>query len=184
MIEQWKSGGKMEQLIMRWKNDGTEALPMQIPQGCQVVNFLQLENAMEKWLDIVQYGLSGGKKDAAYYQKMMTSRPLYSEDKCFFILENGHAIATLTVICDYEKSEGYVHMVACHESARGKGYGTLLNRIAEFTLKKEGMKTAYLTTDDWRIPAIKSYLRIGFEPDLSTEDFRERWGKIYAQIGR
>ena len=73
-------------------------------------------------------------------------------------------------------------MVACRETARGKGYGMLLNRIAEYTLKKENMKTAYLTTDDWRIPAIKGYLKIGFAPDLSTEEFRERWEKIYAQI--
>ena len=113
----------------------------------------------------------------------MTCREGYEEDKCFFILENENAVATVTVICDYEKKEGYVHMVACHEAARGKGYGTLLNLIAEYTLKKEGMQTAYLTTDDWRIPAIKSYLRIGFEPDLSTDDFRERWNKIFARLG-
>ncbi len=74
-------------------------------------------------------------------------------------------------------------MVACHEAARGKGYGTLLNQIAVAVLKKEGMSTAYLTTDDWRIPAIKSYLRAGFIPDLSTDDFQNRWASILAQIG-
>jgi hypothetical protein len=44
------------------------------------------------------------------------------------------------------------------------------------------MQTAFLTTDDWRIPAIKSYIRAGFIPDLSTEDFKARWEKIYAII--
>lgn len=174
----------MEQLIMRWKNDGQAAKPIQVPQGCQIVNFLQLDNALDHWLNIVQYGLSNGKKGAAYYHDMMTVRPLYKEDKCFFILENGNPVATLTVICDYENKEGYVHMVACLELFRGKGYGSLLNQIAEFTLKEEGMETAYLTTDDWRIPAIKSYLRIGFTPDLSTEDFQRRWESLYAQLGR
>ena len=173
----------MAQLIMRWRNDGIEAVFPQTVENCQIVSFQQLENAMEQWLEIVQYGLSEGKKDADFYQKTMTALPLYREDKCFFVLENGQAVATLTVICDYEKKEGYIHMVACHASARGKGYGTLLNRIAEYTLKREGMNTAYLTTDDWRIPAIKSYLRIGFLPDLSTEDFQERWTKIYKQLG-
>jgi mycothiol synthase len=167
---------------MRWKNDGREAEPVQAPESCQIVNFLQLENAMEQWLDIVQYGLSDGKQDGAYYHKVMTAHTLYREDKCFFILENEKAVATLTVICDYEKKEGYVHMVACREDARGKGFGTILNRIAERTLKEEGMETAYLTTDDWRIPAIKSYLRIGFYPDLSTQDFKERWERIYEVI--
>lgn len=172
----------MGQLIMRWKNDGREAEPVQTPENCRIVNFLQLENAMEQWLDIVQYGLSDGRQDGAYYHNAMTARSLYREDKCFFILENGNAVATVTVICDYENREGYIHMVACRESARGKGYGTLLNRIAEFTLKKEGMERAWLTTDDWRIPAIRSYLRAGFAPDLSTEDFQQRWSNIFAQL--
>lgn len=172
----------MEQLIMRWKNDGREAEAIQVPKGCQIVNFLQLEQAIEQWLDIVQYGLSEGKQDAAFYHGTMTALPMYREDKCFFVLEDRRAVATATVICDYHKREGYVHMVACRESARGKGYGTLLNRIVNATLRQEGMETAYLTTDDWRIPAIKSYLRIGFEPDLSTEDFRERWARIFEKI--
>ena len=173
----------MEQLIMHWKNDGKPAAELQIPENCRIVNFTEIENAMDKWLDIVQYGLSEGKKDAEFYNAAMTSRPNYEEDKCFFILENGEAVATLTVICDYDKKEGYIHMVACHEAARGKGYGTLLNNVSLHTLKKEGMETAYLTTDDWRIPAIKSYLRAGFTPDLSTEGFKERWDKIFEKIG-
>ena len=130
----------------------------------------------------MQYGLSKGKQDAEYFHSRMTSRPLFKEDKCFFIVENNKAVATLTVICDYEIKLGYIHMVACHEKARGKGYGTLLNQVALATLKNEGMKIAYLTTDDFRIPAIKSYLRAGFMPDCSTESFAMRWNKIFEQI--
>lgn len=174
----------MEQLIMRWNNDGNGVNLPKVPENCRIVSFCELDNAMDKWLDIVQYGLSKGRMGEKYYHDTMTSLQLYRDDKCFFILEGERAVATLTVVCDYETKEGYIHMVACHENFRGKGYGTLLNRVAEYTLKKEGMQTAYLTTDDWRIPAIKSYLRIGFYPDLSTEDFCDRWKKIYAEIGR
>ena len=175
---------KMAQLIMRWKNDGIAVAPVEAPENCRIANFAELDGAMDKWLDIVQYGLSAGRCNEEYYHSTMTKRPLYRDDKCFFILENEEAVATLTVIYNYETKEGYIHMVACKECARGKGYGTLLNRVGEYTLKKEGMETAYLTTDDWRIPAIKSYLRAGFLPDLSTDDFKERWKKIYEQIGR
>ena len=69
-------------------------------------------------------------------------------------------------------------MVACKEDFRGKGYGTLLNVVALQTLKNEGMQSAYLTTDNWRIPAIKSCLQVGFHPDLSTDDFKQRWDAI------
>lgn len=172
----------MPQLRMYWKNDGQKVADVEAPAGCRIVNFTELDDAMDKWLDIVQYGLSKGKQDAAFYRGVMTSNATYSEDRCFFVLENERAVATLAVLCNYETKEGYIHMVACREDSRGKGYGTLLNRVAEYTLKKEGMETAHLTTDDWRIPAIKSYLRAGFEPDLTTDDFKERWEKIYAII--
>jgi mycothiol synthase len=174
----------MQQLIMRWKNDGKLVPDLQIPENCRITNFTELDNAVDKWLDIIQYGLSNGRKDEAAYISMMLSQANYEENKCFFILEKEKAVATLTVICDYDKKEGHIHMVACQEAARGKGYGTLLNNMALHTLKTEGMQTAYLITDDWRIPAIKSYLRAGFEPDTSTEDFKERWNKIFEEIGK
>ena len=47
-----------------------------------------------------------------------------------------------------------------------------------------GFETAYLTTDDYRIPAIKCYLRAGFEPEMTEDDHPERWEKIFAAIGR
>lgn len=75
-------------------------------------------------------------------------------------------------------------MVACREEYRGRGIGTYMNALSVWLLKTHGMKTAYLTTDDWRIPAIKSYLRAGFTPDLSTDDFRARWEKILSGIGK
>ena len=173
----------MEQLIMRWKNDGREEPPFQMPAHCRMVDFTQLEGAMDHWLDIVQYGLSVGRKDEDYYQKMMYSYAHYEESKCFFLLEQEKAMATITVICDGEKKEGYIHMVACREEARGKGYGTLLSKWAVAVLKKEGMETAYLTTDDWRIAAIKTYLKAGFYPDTSTEDFVARWDEVKKRIG-
>lgn len=172
----------MPQLKMNWRDDGGEPAPIQTPEGCKVVSFAELENAVNKWLDIVRYGLSEGRQDEDFYRKVMTANRNYREEHCFFVLEGERAVATLAVLCDYEKKEGYIHMVACREDSRGKGYGTLLNRVAVRTLKREGMETACLTTDDWRIPAIKSYLRAGFLPDLSTEDFRTRWERIYAFI--
>ena len=168
---------------MRWKNDGTNATELTIPENCSIVSFPHLDNALDKWLDIIQYGLTEGLCGPEYYKEVMSDEyPNYQDDKCFFLLENGEAVATLTVICDYDKKEGYIHMVACKDTCRGKGYGTLLNKLAIKTLKNEGMDTAYLTTNDWRIPAIKSYLRAGFEPDTSTDDFKERWDKIYDTI--
>lgn len=170
------------QLIMRWENNGEPAKELILPNSVTVDTFNKRENALNEWLDIVQYGLTDGVMDEEFYHRCMTDRPFYNDKMCYFIVKDGKTVATITIICDYEKSEGYIHMVACKPECRGQGLGTLLNDIAISALKSEKMKTAYLTTDDFRIPAIKSYLRCGFTPDLSTDEFKERWAKIMGEI--
>ncbi len=168
----------MRQLVMTWMNDGTPDAGYTLPEGYSVRSLTEVENGIDAWLDIVQYGLSEKREDEQYYVKAMVNYPNYDPAKCFFVMQGGEAVATITVICDYTTLQGYIHMVACKDVCRGKGIGTLLNRIALSVLKQEGMKNARLTTDDWRIPAIKSYLRAGFTPDESTDEFKERWAKI------
>jgi mycothiol synthase len=76
-------------------------------------------------------------------------------------------------------------MVACKPDFRGRGLGHLLNDLALYTLKTRRMQTAWLTTDDWRLPAIRTYLKAGFRPDLDTEpDFSPRWKAIFEIIGK
>lgn len=173
----------MEQLKMIWHNDNTPPQPVAVPAGCAIVPFSQLGGALDAWLDIVQYGLSDGRKDAAYYQSTMEARPHYDPDFCYILLESGQPAATLTLIFDPETRDGYVHMVACKESYRGKGYGTLLTRFALYRLKRAGMRTARLTTDDWRLPAIRSYLRIGFAPVHASPEVSARWDAVMEKAG-
>lgn len=56
--------------------------------------------------------------------------------------------------------------------------------MAVYVLKKEQMDTAWLTTDDYGIPAIKTYLRAGFLPEYDAEDSLERRRKISEQINK
>jgi hypothetical protein len=36
----------------------------------------------------------------------------------------------------------------------------------------------YLTTQDFRVSAIKTYLRLGFEPELTEADHCARWNEL------
>lgn len=176
--------GNEQQLVMNWEFTNEQVCDFDLPEGVAIDTYANRENALNEWLDIVQYGLTNGVEDEAYYKMCMIDRENYDEKLNFILTVDGNAAATITVICDYNKKQGYIHMVACKPEYRGRGLGTILNKIAMNTLVKEGMTTAYLTTDDWRIPAIKSYLRCGFKPDVSTDNFKERWDKIYAEIGK
>ena len=75
-------------------------------------------------------------------------------------------------------------MVATKTEARGKGIGNLMSFFAVKILKEKGMETVYITTDDFRIPAIKTYLKCGFYPDVSTDDFKLRWENINKIISK
>ncbi len=172
---------KGKQLVMRWKNDGNPPSPLQLPAEITVIAFPQLKNALEHWLDIVQYGLIK-EKSTKHYTNSMTNWRDYDENYCFFVCKNELPVATVTVIFHRNENEAYIHMVACKESHRGMGIGNLLSQVAMYYVKEQKMDSAFLTTDDWRIPAIKSYLKAGFEPDLIDEDDVERWDNIYKII--
>ena len=173
----------MEQLIMRWENDNTPAKPLHFPEGFELTIMPMLDDGVEKWLDIMQYGLSEKREGFSYYQETMLDLPNYEEDKCFFILHKGKAVATITIVCDLEKKEGLVHMVGSLPECRGRGVGNMLGEIAVSVLKRTNMRSAFLRTDDFRVPAIKVYLKAGFRPDVSTQDYVCRWNALYQQIG-
>ena len=173
----------MSQLLMRWKNDGTAAQFPPFSNNITVDTINNRENGIDEWLDIVQYDLADRLTDRDLYKKIMTDHPGYEEDKCFIFCLNGDPVATICVICNGVTKEGYIHMVGSKREVRGRGIGNMMNDFAVAVLKNEGMQTAYLTTDDWRIPAIKSYLRVGFVPDESEEDHKNRWAKIRKIIG-
>ena len=50
----------MEQLVMRWRNDGSPAVMPQVPEGLGLTALPEMKDGVEQWLDVVQYGLSEG----------------------------------------------------------------------------------------------------------------------------
>ncbi|NLC55450.1 MAG: GNAT family N-acetyltransferase, partial [Armatimonadetes bacterium] len=49
-------------------------------------------------------------------------------------------------------------------------------------LRDRGVRECFLLTDDFRVPAIKTYLRLGFEPEVTHESHPARWQKILAEL--
>ena len=172
----------MEQLIMRWTNDGTPAETVTLPEDVALVRFPELPNALGEWLAIVENGLTGPCPTEELYRGWMTDKPHYTEDLCFFLLVSGEPAATFTVIADPDTKEGYLHMVGSKPAFRGRGLGTLMNRLSVAELKRLGMRSAYLDTDDFRIPAIRGYLRAGFVPEENTPELHARWEAIRRVI--
>lgn len=108
----------------------------------------------------------------------------YHPEHTLYIKYQDRLVATVTAIehADFP-GEGWFRMVASDPEFRGKGLGKQVCLAALHSLAKRGYKTAVLCTDDDRIPAIKTYLSLGFEPVYIHESHRDRWERIYMKIG-
>lgn len=76
---------------------------------------------------------------------------------------------------------GYVHFVGTHPEHAGKSLGYWMTAACLHEFRRLGLPAAVLHTDDHRIPAVKTYLKLGFAPDLDAHpSYRSRWDRILA----
>jgi mycothiol synthase len=77
---------------------------------------------------------------------------------------------------------GELGWVAGSPAHTGKGLGRAVCAAVVARFIQAGYERIYLKTDDWRLPAIKVYLQLGFEPYLFTEGMEERWKTVCAGL--
>ena len=110
----------------------------------------------------------------------------YVEDGVLVIAHGEKIIAMGTALCNYERTDGfgYVHYIAADSEYSGRRLGYEIVAAVLRRLRDGGFYKAELTTDDFRLPAIKTYHTLGFIPDLSVDEtMRERWENIYKIFG-
>jgi mycothiol synthase len=76
-------------------------------------------------------------------------------------------------------------MVASLPETRGKGLGHAMIRHTLSMIEARGVPYTHLTTDDYRLAAIKTYLDAGFLPVIYEDpesDMTERWNKVLEDL--
>lgn len=68
--------------------------------------------------------------------------------------------------------------VAADPAHKGKGMGYVVSAAVTCRLLQAGYQEIYMQTDDWRLPALKTYLKMGWVPFLFQEDMPERWQAV------
>ena len=76
---------------------------------------------------------------------------------------------------------GYLVVAPEH---RRRGLGAALITTALRRLHKGGYRHIFLGVQSWRLPAIRSYLRVGFQPFIHTPDLVPRWESVFAALGQ
>jgi ribosomal protein S18 acetylase RimI-like enzyme len=164
-----------------------------LPEGFHYAGYEGTESELTEWLDMCYKGqlLPENPPESGNYRDWFKVTVLdYAdlnpdEDIIFVIAPDGRRAASICAV-KHGEDQGYIHMVAAHPDFRGRGIGHAMLAHALEKLEARSCTYSILTTDDFRLAAIKTYLDAGFRPVLWTDpesDQRARWDAVIAQLG-
>jgi len=156
--------------------------PVRLPDGYTIRTYLPGDASA--W-DVIISQSFRMECEGRFERDMRTDSP-FRPERVFFICRGEEPVATAAAWHrpQYGAEIGYLHMVGVLPSEAGMGLGLQVSLACLHRMKEEGRTACILHTDDYRIPAIKTYLKLGFRPLLIHEDQRQRWRDVLTKIGR
>jgi mycothiol synthase len=145
------------------------------------------------WAEIMEASSGLGREwTVEKVRERMVEREQFDPRGLFFVTcdaESNRPVASATAWrkSAEEQVMGNVHMVCALDDHRGKGLGRLVSLAVLHHLRQRGFRAADLSSDDWRVPAIRTYLGLGFVPVYLTDaerfdDHEARWSAIFTQL--
>lgn len=171
----------MAQLKMYWLA-GTPIEEYTLPEGYTVSRYNGTLEDRLAWCECCKNGLIDDDDGEEEYHSRITDHAFTNADTdLYFIDFEGEHIGTITAVHHTDVNCGEVHMVGIKTEFRGRGLGKYLNNIAVKDLAERGVDYIYLTTDEWRKGAVKSYLSSGFKPVEYNEGMQKRWEAVLTE---
>lgn len=169
------------QLRMIWPEGKPCGLPLACPDGYVLRQFREPD--AENYLALMH---EAGFTDFSLESLEKMKKTLLPQ--AFFLVEHcvSHELAA-TAMANHQPLDAYpkagaVNWVAGSKKHSGRALGTTVVLAVLQRLLDCGYSEIYLTTDDFRLPALKTYLKIGFVPDLFADDMAARWQAIYEKL--
>jgi len=170
------------QLYMIHRN--LEALPpVTLPDGYRVRHYRKGDGTA--WTAIIAASFERAP-ERFRFDSVMRIDPAFCPERVFFIeTRSGEAAATAAAWRrpKHWPDAGVIHYVGVMPGHRGKRLGYWVTLQAMHRIAREGWEYATLETDDFRLPAIKTYLRLGFEPLCEHETHPRRWREVLQTLG-
>jgi mycothiol synthase len=102
----------------------------------------------------------------------------------FFIMHNMTNTPVATTSAQHGSyRQGEIGWVAGDPGHHGKGLGYAVCAAALSRLIKAGYREISLKTDDFRLPAVKIYFKLGFVPRLTGPEMTQRWQTVCRNLG-
>jgi|GEM_PF-110023 Predicted dehydrogenases and related proteins len=157
--------------------------PLRVPQGYRIETLKPGREA--DWAKVLTSTGDLGRWDEERAHKAFTGRQRVRRDSVVLVYYGDEPVATACVQEDDDRPHlpelGWVAVVPEH---RGKGLGKVVSMAVINGLFERGFRRCILRTDDFRLPAIKTYLDLGFAPEMLDESHPERWAKAWEALGR
>jgi mycothiol synthase len=171
------------QLLMR-RPTLEDLPPLEWPEGYASRHYEPgLENT---WEGVVTQSL-GWDATGKLFDRELRSHDAFRPERILLLFDAvGEAVGTASAWYrpEYGPDTGYVHMVGVLPGQRGKALGLKLSLACLYQMRSEGRTQVVLETSDGRLAAVKTYLRLGFAPQLVHENLRERWRAIFTALGQ
>ena len=115
-------------------------------------------------------------------QKELQNEPTVKQT--LVVERQGNVIATASVRLLPERfpGSGYLHWVAVDPAHQGQRLGYIVSLAVLHAFADIGCADAVLETQDERLPAIKTYLRLGFVPEYTDETHQEQWKVLLSML--
>jgi len=151
------------------------------PSGYEIRSYRPGDEAA--WADIINASFGETKWNVEMVREKIIDRPEFDSEGLFFVTQQGKPVGTCCAWRLFDKPNiGYVHMLGVMPEHQGNhlGYVLVLQVLNHF--KEKGFQEAILDTDDFRLPAIKTYLNLGFKPVYIDESHQRRWEAIMQKL--
>lgn len=155
---------------------------VELPEGYRIRSYQPGDAA--HWTRLLAESFSN-KPESHPFDNVMRKDPAFRPERMLFACRGEEPVGTTSAWYNPATmpDAGVVHWVGVVPAHTGKRLGYWLVLTALHRMAAEGRKRSYLMTDDFRLPAIKTYLNCGFTPLLVHENQRERWRKVFADLG-
>lgn len=165
--------------LMMWRPD-TLPVPDILPQdGYTIRTMRDGEAACWSHSCIGQFGVESESPEF-FERKMGYSIPY---DRIFYACIDDKPVGTATALINDEGNRPFLHYIAVNPEHRGHKLGEALISAVLKKHLEDNLTGCFLTTDDFRVPAIKTYIKLGYLPVLWSDDARERWEKLGHAVG-
>jgi len=92
------------------------------------------------------------------------------------------AVASERLLPTTYPGAGYVHYVGTRRRARGHRLGAVVTAQCLSGFARRGLESAVLETDDFRAPAVVTYLRLGFVPSYRSVEEQKAWSVLFPTL--